>query len=48
MDPRYGRQPKNFFQGEDQGAIHHAVNQQAMLGRIDPGNPRMVPLKMKG
>ena len=37
MNPGYGRQPLQILHGETQGAIHHAVDGEAMLVRIDYG-----------
>jgi len=37
----------DLFHGEDQGMIHHAVNQQTMLSRIDFGDPGVVTLEME-
>ena len=33
--------------GEDQRALHHAVDQQAVRGRIDVGDAAVVPLEVK-
>src|ERR1700674_5325306 len=37
MNPGYGRQALQLLQGETQRTIHHAVDREAMLLRIDVG-----------
>ena len=43
-DARYRRQPLDVGHRQGERPVHHAVNDQPMLGRIDEWNPGVMPL----
>ena len=45
VEPRDGRIAHQRVHGERQGLLHHAMDDQAMRGRIDVGDAGMMPLE---
>src|SRR5260370_34614816 len=46
QDPRSGRQPLDLVHCQDERTLHHSMQQQFMLRRIDVGNSRVMALKV--
>src|SRR5262249_47205076 len=47
VDPGDHRIAEQGIHGEDQRTLHHAVDEKAMLGRVDVGDAAVMPLEMQ-